>query len=110
MFYHDHGVALVYEHVQDVEQSLDVYKMEARCRLVEDIEGPAGRFSGKFTRVPYPLRFSAGQCRGRLSQLDIPQAYLLEDPEPPPDMRDVFEKTERFRYGHIEDIGDILVL
>jgi hypothetical protein len=35
---HDHGVALVAEAVQDVEQMLDVVKVQADSGFVEDIE------------------------------------------------------------------------
>jgi hypothetical protein len=42
VFYHNDGIALIDQKVQDMEKLFNITEMEPCCRLVEDIEGISG--------------------------------------------------------------------
>ena len=48
VFDHDHGVALLHQRLEHVEQFADVFEMEAGGGLVEDVEGVAGGAAAEF--------------------------------------------------------------
>src|SRR3954452_2117355 len=51
-------VAAVHEAMEHLEQLFDVGEMQARGRLVEDIEGPPGRAAGQLGRELHALRLA----------------------------------------------------
>src|SRR4051794_12204088 len=57
----NHGVPLVDQLVQHLEQLLGVLEMQARGRLVEDVERLAGRPPRQLLRELHPLRLAARQ-------------------------------------------------
>jgi hypothetical protein len=75
---HDHGVAFFHEFVEHGEQVADVFKVQAGGGFVEDINGAAGVFFGKFFRKFYALGFAAGKCGGLLAEGDVAEANLLQ--------------------------------
>ena len=58
----DHRVALVDQLMQHVEQLRDVVEMQARGRLVEDVERAPGRAARQFLGELDALRFAARQA------------------------------------------------
>ena len=73
------GVALVDEPVEDLEELLDVGEVEPGRRLVEEVEGPAGRPPAQLGRELDPLRLAARQRRGRLAEVDVAETDLGQD-------------------------------
>ncbi|MCY1440584.1 hypothetical protein D9M71_568670 [compost metagenome] len=64
MLDHHHGIAVVAQAMQYVQQLLDIGKVQTGSRFVEDVQGLAGIALGQFARQLHPLRLTAGQ-RGR---------------------------------------------
>ena len=110
MFDDDDRIAAVDEHLQDVHQFMDVGRMEARRRFVEDVQRPAGAALGQFRRQFDTLGFAAGQGRRRLAQADIAQTDLLEGLHLIDDARLVFKEIAGVVDGHVEDVGNGLAL
>src|SRR4029077_13703158 len=104
----DHGVAGIDEAMEHVEQALDVGEVQARGRLVEDIEGLPGVTPAELFRQLDPLRPTAGQLRRRLPQPDITEANLAERLQLPLDLRNAIEELGRLLDAHVEHVGDRL--
>ena len=85
-------------------------EMQAGGRFVEDIDGPAGGPLGQLLGQLDPLGFAAGKGGGRLTELDVAQADIVEGLELVLDPRDVFQELQRLGDGHVEDIGNALPL
>ena len=107
---HDDRVALVDEPLQHLEQPLDVGEVQARRRLVEDVERPPGRDLRQLGRELDALRLAARQRRRRLPEADVAEPDRVQRLEPAPDLRDVHEELERLLDGHLEHVGDVLAL
>jgi hypothetical protein len=75
---HDHRVAAVDEPLQRLEQLLDVREVEPRRRLVEDVERLARRDLRQLRRELDALRLAAGERGGRLAELDVVEADVVE--------------------------------
>ena len=56
---HDHGVALLHEIVEHLDQFLRIVEVEAGRRLVQEVEGPAGRPLRELAGELDPLRLAA---------------------------------------------------
>ena len=110
MFDDDDGVPHVDEAHQDVEEFLDVGEVQADRRLVEDVEGVAVRPFSQFAGELDPLRLAPREGRRRLAEADVPQPHVVQELELPADRRDVLEEAEGLLDGHVEDLGDVLVL
>ena len=64
MLNHHDGVALIAQLVQHVQQLLDIRKVQAGGRLIQNIQRLTGTAFGQLTRQLHALRFTAGQrCR-----------------------------------------------
>ncbi len=103
---HDHGVALVDELVEHVEQLARIFKMQAGCRLIEDVERAAGAPPRQLARQLHTLRLPAAQRRRRLPELDIAEPHVLQRAELGGNRRDVLEQRERLVHGQVEHLGD----
>ena len=88
----DHGVALVDQPLQHLEQLVDVGEVQAGGGLVEDVERLAGGDLAELGGELDALGLAAGQRRRRLAELDVAEADLVERPEAPRDARDVGEE------------------
>src|SRR3954469_15330495 len=104
------GVAAVDEAMEHLEQLLDVGEMEARGRLVEDVEGPAGRPAGQLGRELHALGLATGEGRRWLAQVDVAETDVVQRLELGLDVRDRVEELERLRDRHLEHVGDGLAL
>ena len=74
----DDRVALVDEPLQHAEQLADVLEVQAGRRLVEDVDGAAGRPLLQLGGQLDALRLAAGQRRGRLAEPDVAEADVVE--------------------------------
>ena len=59
MFYHQDGVSLICQPLNNFHQLFDIGKMQSRCRLIQNIKRLTRRPLGKFVRQFNPLRFAA---------------------------------------------------
>ncbi|KAJ3057613.1 hypothetical protein HK102_011015, partial [Quaeritorhiza haematococci] len=108
VFDDDHRVARRDQAVELPHQLLDVGRVQAGRRLVEDVEGVAPLGPLQLGRELDPLRLAARQLGGRLAEPEIPQADVVQDVERAQDLRLVREELARRVDGHPEDVGDAL--
>ena len=106
MFDDDDGIATVYERVEHLHQDADVLEVEARGRLVEDVDGLARiafrEFGGQF----HALALAAGKRGGGLAEFDVAKANILYGLDFAQDVGHVFEELHSLVDGHVEHIGD----
>ena len=74
----DDRVAGLDEPVEHLEQLLDVGEVEAGRRLVEDVQGLAGRAPRQLGRELHALRLAAGQRRRRLAEVDVAEPDVVQ--------------------------------
>jgi len=60
----DHRVSRVNQGLENVDETLDVGEGEARGRLIDKVDGAAGRPLGELGRKLDPLRLAAGEGSG----------------------------------------------
>ena len=84
--------------------------MQPGGRLVEHVDGLAGRPLLQLRRQLDPLRLATGQGRRRLAEPDVAEADVDECPQMPSDGRDRLEEVDRLLDRHVEDLGDGLAL
>ena len=90
-----HGVALVDQLVQHLEQLAHILEVQAGGRLVQDVERVAGGAAAQLLAQLDALRLAAGERGGRLAQLDVAQADGVERLQLVAQARDVLEELER---------------
>ena len=61
MLYDDDGIPLIHKLLQDFEQGLYVFEMQAGGRLVQHIQGIAGGFAEQLGRQFHTLALAAGK-------------------------------------------------
>ncbi len=105
-----HRVALVDEAVQHFHQLGDVVEMQARRRLVEDVERLAGGAPRQFLGELDALRLAARQRRRLLADLDIAEADLVQRHHLVADAGHGLEEVLRLLDRHVEHVGDRLAL
>src|SRR5450759_2908577 len=106
----DHGVALVHEPMQHLEELVDVGEVQAGGGLDEDVERLAGRDLAELGSELDALRLAAGERGGRLAKLDVAQADLVERLQAARDARHVGKELDRVLDAHLEHLGDVLAL
>ena len=106
----DHGVARVAQAVQHGEQQIDVLEMQARGRLVEDVERASGVALGEFERELHALRLSARERGGGLAELDVAEAHFEQGLELALHRGDRVEELVRRFHRHLQDLVDVLAL
>ena len=102
----EYGVATVNEPVQDAEQHADVLEVQARRRLVEDVERPTGVALRQFRRQLDPLRLATGQGRRRLAEVDVAEPDIEKGLQLLADARLILEEGERVLDRLLEHVGD----
>jgi hypothetical protein len=66
--------------VQRSQQPLDVRQVQARCRLVQDVNGVLRPLQlAELRRNLDPLRLAAGQSCRRLPQREVSQPQIVQD-------------------------------
>ena len=106
----EHRVARVDQPAEHAEQLADVLEVQAGGRLVEDVDGAAGRALLQLGGELDPLRLAAGQRRRRLAEPDVAEPDVDERAQVPGDRRDGREELGRLLDRHVEDLGDGLAL
>src|SRR4051812_2161728 len=104
----DDRVPLVDQAVQDVEQALDVREVQARGRLVEDVERAARGDLRELGRELHALRLATRQRRRRLAETDVTEPDGVERLQATTDLRYVLEEDHGLLDGHVEHVGDRL--
>ena len=89
---------------------MDVGRVQARRRLVEDVERLARRAARELCRELDALRLAARERRRRLAELDVAEADILDDLQLPRDARHIGEEVDGLVDRHVEDFGDVLAL
>src|SRR5256885_6334782 len=84
--------------------------MQARGRLVEDVEGLAGGAARQLLRQLDALRLAAAERRRALADLDVAEADLLQHAHLLADGGDRLEQLGRFLDVHVEHVGDRVAL
>ena len=106
----DHRVALVGQAMQHFEQLGDIVKVQAGCGFIEDVDrlarGPFRQLLGQLD----PLGLTTRQSGRRLAHLDVSQADLGQHLHLRPDRRHRLEELHRVLDGHVQYVGDGLVL
>jgi hypothetical protein len=102
----DDGVALVDEAVEHLEELLDVGEVEARGRLVEQVDRAPGGTPRQLGRELDALGLAAGQRRRRLAEMDVAEADVIEGLQLAAHGGDGREDVERLGHGHLQDVGD----
>ena len=95
---------------EHAEQLADVLEVQAGGRLVEDVEGAAGRALLQLGGELDPLRLAAGQRRRRLAEPDVAEADVDQRLQVPRDRRDGGEELDGLLDRHVEHLGDGLAL
>src|SRR5688500_229213 len=96
--------------MEDLEELLDVGEVEAGRRLIENVEGSAGRPPRQLGRELDALRLAARQRGRRLAEVDVSEPDVVERLELVLDVGHGREELERFGDGHLQDVGDRLAL
>ena len=94
--------------VEAVHELAHVPEMEARGRLVEDVEHARTRLAEEMRGQLHPLGFSPGEGGRGLAEAQVAEADLLEDLEAPGDPRLPPEEMQRLVHGQVQDLVDRL--
>src|SRR5579875_3722970 len=103
---HDHGVALVDEALHDEQELAHVLEVQARRRLVEDVEGPPRRPLGELGGELHPLGLAAGERGGALAEADVAEADVDERAQVAGDDGLGREELERLLARELQDVRD----
>ena len=103
-------VACVHQLLQNIHKPVDICDMQTGGRLIENIDGLAGRAFGQLGSQLGALRLTAGQRRGGLTQLNIAETDLAHSLQSACDLGHVGEELTCFIYCHIQHFIDILAL
>ena len=106
----DHGVALVDQSLKHPEQLADVLEVQPGGRFIQDVDGPAGGATLQLGGELDALGLTAGERGGRLAQAHVPQPHLDQGVEMAGDDGGGGEELGRLMDGHVQDVGDRLVL
>ena len=106
VLHHEHRVAGVHQSLDHVQQLLDVGKMQAGGRLVEDVERASRAGLGQFPRELHPLGLAARELRGRLAECYVTEPHVDERAEDPGNVRHRLEELGGVGDAHLQDVGD----
>ncbi len=106
MFDHNDSIAQIHQALEHVEQPLDVFEVQPGGRLIQDVERAAGLALAQFARQLDALRFAAGKRGGRLAQVNVAQAHIVQRLQLGVNLRNIFEHRERVFHGRFQQIGD----
>ena len=104
MFDNDDRIALIHQFVQDTQQNSYIFEMKTGRRFVQYIKRLACIFLCQLGRQFDTLALTTGKSRGRLPQLDIAQADILQYLHFRQDRRDILEKLHSHIDCHIQNV------
>ena len=96
VFDDDDRIALVYQLVKYANQAADILEMEARSRLVEDIERATCLSLRELRRELYALALATRQGGARLSEREVAQADILNSLQLLMNGRNWLEEIDRY--------------
>ncbi len=107
MLDHQYRIAGIDQMVERVEQALNIGQVQARGRLVQNVEiAPTALNLAQLVRQFDALGLATGDRGRRLAQFEIAHAQALEHAKLVRDDRHSFEKTSRFFNRQRQHIGD----
>jgi hypothetical protein len=106
----DDRVALVDQALQHPEELADVLEVQAGRRLVEHVDGAAGRALLQLGGQLDALGLTTRERRRRLAEPDVAQAHVDERLQVPGDGRHRREELGGLLDRHVEHVGDRLAL
>ena len=107
---HHHRVAGVGQLVQHLQQLGHVVEVQARGRLVQDVERAAGGAARQLLGELDALRLAARQRGGLLADVDVAEADARQRLQLVADRRHRLEELGALLHRHVEHVGDRLVL
>ena len=102
---HEHGVAEVAEPLERPDQPAVVALVEPDRRLVEDVEH-ADELRADLGREPEPLRLAAGERPRRAVEVEVPDADVVEEREPLPDLLQDAPADQHLRRRQLELVDE----
>ena len=93
-----------------MDQFFDIGKVQAGCRLVQDVERFSARAFGQLIGQFDALSFAPGQGIAGLPELDIAHADIVQQLQRLRDLWHPDEKRRRLFNRHIQHIGDVLAV
>ena len=88
------------------EQLGDVVEVQARRRLVEDVQQALAAVRRQVRGNLDPLRLAARERRRRLAEPEIAEADLVEHLQPAQHLRRAAEERQRLAHGEVEHLVD----
>ena len=101
----DYGVAPIHQLLQDIHQNAYILEVQARCRLIQNIEGLAGVTFGEFGCKLHTLALTTRKSSAALSELNVSKPHLLQALDFLQYIWHVLEKLHCLVYGHVEHVG-----
>src|ERR1700761_4256143 len=96
MFDHEHRISPVHQLVQYIQQMPDIFEVETRRRLIENIKGLTRILLPQLRTQLYPLRLATAKRNRALTECDIPQPHFLQDLDLAIQIRYILEKGHGF--------------
>src|SRR5690625_2996835 len=110
MFNYDHGVSLIDQNLQHAQKAMNIFEVQARGRLVEDVNRTSRRAFAKFRSELDALSFPAGERWRRLAEPHVAQAHIYQGAQVPRDRGNCLEELGSLFNRHIEYLGNVLAL
>ncbi len=102
-----HGVTVVHQPFQHLQQLVYIVHVKAGSRLIQNIKslavGPAGELRGQLD----PLGFTSRESGGRLSQANVAQSHVVKVLKLSLHPGNVGEQIQGFFYGKIQYFGNV---
>ena len=105
-----HGVAGIDKVVQHLQQQLDIGKVQAGGRLVEQVQRLAGAFFHQLAGQLDALSLAARERGRRLAELQIVEPDVVQRLQLVANLGNVFEVGQRLLHVHFEHFGDRFAL
>src|SRR5580698_671799 len=106
MFNHNDSIAQIHQALEHVQQTPDIFEVQPGGGLIQDIERAASLALTQFARELNALRFAARESSGRLSEMYVPEPYVVQRAQLSVDLWDVLENRDSVFHGGRQQIGD----
>src|SRR5208283_2937868 len=114
-FYHlkimldnDQGVSLVAQLKKDLKKFVNIGKVEAGCRFIQNVDRSSGRLLGELRCEFHALSLTPGELRARLTKRQVTQADGNQRLKLVENRRHIPEKPGGLVDGHFQDVRDVL--